>query len=190
MMWGQIAKQLPGRTSDQIRDRFFACLDPTRLKATPWSSHEDALLREAQLQLGNKWVAIAKKIPGRSDLDVKNRWYNLKTAQRRSIRAQKLKERLPKHRNNATKEPKVRKKTKAESVSASSLIEHFSPIVNRDVNSVSDSAVCVQSVNAPALSDNYLGSMQDTSRVENDGLCSTVSDKSHWQWGDIHSVAV
>jgi hypothetical protein len=39
-----------------------------------WSFEEDALLIEEQAQSGNKWAAIAAKLPGRTSLHIKNRW--------------------------------------------------------------------------------------------------------------------
>jgi len=41
------------------------------------------LLRDGQKELGNKWAEIAKRIPGRNESSVKNRWYNVKTQEKK-----------------------------------------------------------------------------------------------------------
>ena len=43
------------------------------------------LLVETQKELGTKWADIAKRIPGRSEHSVKNRWYNMKTSMKRKV---------------------------------------------------------------------------------------------------------
>jgi hypothetical protein len=78
---------LPGRTSDQIRFRHTNALDPCRKakKKIPWSSAEKQILFDAQRVMGNKWTTIAKLLPGRSENDVKNQWYNTKDSSRRAM---------------------------------------------------------------------------------------------------------
>jgi len=41
-----------------------------------WTTKEDVILRQAQSRLGNKWVQIAKLLPGRGLWAAKKRWYN------------------------------------------------------------------------------------------------------------------
>lgn len=71
--WGQVALHMPGRTSKQCRERWNNYLDPT-LKHEPFTSEEDILLVQLQKALGNKWAAISKLIPGRTENAVKLRY--------------------------------------------------------------------------------------------------------------------
>uniref|UniRef100_A0A7S1CCU8 Uncharacterized protein n=1 Tax=Bicosoecida sp. CB-2014 TaxID=1486930 RepID=A0A7S1CCU8_9STRA len=73
-VWGEIAGHVPGRNAKQCRERWVNNLDPTVNKG-PWTEAEDRALVAAQAELGNKWSAIAERLPGRPDNAVKNRWY-------------------------------------------------------------------------------------------------------------------
>lgn len=50
-------------------------MDPEK-KVGSWDESEMKILIDSQKELGNKWCEIAKRIPGRNELSVKNRWYN------------------------------------------------------------------------------------------------------------------
>ena len=78
MKWSDIADHLPGRIGEQVKERWVNVLDPG-VKRGVWSADEMRILSSAQKELGNKWSEIAKRIPGRSENSVKNRWYNQKT---------------------------------------------------------------------------------------------------------------
>ena len=80
--WTEIAKRLPGRLAEQVKTRWTNDLDP-EIKTGVWTKTEMDLLVETQKELGNKWADIAKRIPGRSEQNVKNRWYNMKTSMKR-----------------------------------------------------------------------------------------------------------
>lgn len=81
--WSDIAKRLPGRLGEQVKSRWVNHLDPEIRKGV-WTKTEMDLLTEAQKELGNKWADIARRIPGRSESSVKNRWYNAKTSDKRN----------------------------------------------------------------------------------------------------------
>ncbi|GKY98831.1 hypothetical protein MPSEU_000839100 [Mayamaea pseudoterrestris] len=84
--FSDIAKQLENRTTDQVRNQFNDKLDPNLHKMKHWSDEEKRILFDAQKRMGNKWMAISKLLPGRSENDVKNQWHNTKTKQRRNMR--------------------------------------------------------------------------------------------------------
>jgi len=70
-----ISSKMEDRTGKQIRDRYLNILRPN-LKKGEWSTPEDALLVSLYYQLGHKWSSIAKYMPGRSEAQVKNRFYS------------------------------------------------------------------------------------------------------------------
>lgn len=71
--WANIAKNVPGRTPRQCRDRWMNYLKPN-LKFDPWSKEEDALLTSMVNSYGTHWAKIVAHFPGRSTNAIKNRW--------------------------------------------------------------------------------------------------------------------
>ena len=72
--WIAVAAQIPGRSARQCRDRWANYLSPEN-KNGPWTQEEDRLLTDKFREFGPQWTTIAKFFDGRSENNVKNRWY-------------------------------------------------------------------------------------------------------------------
>ncbi|CAD8089626.1 unnamed protein product [Paramecium sonneborni] len=73
--WSKIAQIIQFRNSKQCRDRYINVLDPD-LKTESFSQEEDQIIYEQYLRFGSKWSYISKQLEGRSQNQVKNRFYS------------------------------------------------------------------------------------------------------------------
>jgi hypothetical protein len=75
--WGRVSSCVPHRSGRQCRERWIGQLAPFVSKGH-WTRDEDAILLRHQAMTGNRWTMLAAWLPGRSAVQVKNRWNWLK----------------------------------------------------------------------------------------------------------------
>jgi hypothetical protein len=73
--WAMISSLMDGRTGKQVRDRYLNKLRPN-IKCGDWSLEEDEMLVALCKEIGNRWSLIANHLPGRTEGQVKNRYYS------------------------------------------------------------------------------------------------------------------
>lgn len=78
---------ISGKSSDEIRDHYETALDTTAKKNTKWTEEEYKILKEQHAKHGNCWTTIASKLHGRTERNVKSKWYNMKTSEKRAAAA-------------------------------------------------------------------------------------------------------
>jgi hypothetical protein len=72
--WAIVASHMKNRNGKQVRDRYINYLLPN-IKTDLWTEAEDQLLINLTYEHGNKWKQISTFIPGRTENQVKSRYY-------------------------------------------------------------------------------------------------------------------
>ena len=72
--WPFIAARMEGRTSKQVKERWTNQLDPS-ISTEPWTAEDDQHLVELIRELGHSWCEIARRMKGRTESMVKNRFH-------------------------------------------------------------------------------------------------------------------
>ncbi|XP_022738805.1 uncharacterized protein LOC111291381 isoform X2 [Durio zibethinus] len=75
--WQSVASTLKGRTGTQCSNRWKKSLHPTRQRVGRWTHAEDKYLKVAVMLFGPKnWKKIAEVVPGRTQVQCRERWVN------------------------------------------------------------------------------------------------------------------
>jgi len=81
--WTEVAPNMAGRTARQCRERWKHYLSPV-LSHAEWSAGDESALIEHVARVGRKWLCLASMFPGRTDIDLRNRFNKLIQHSRKS----------------------------------------------------------------------------------------------------------
>ncbi|OMJ71571.1 hypothetical protein SteCoe_30190 [Stentor coeruleus] len=112
--WSAIAKELNTmiheglqvRQGRHCRERWYNHVDPSLVKGL-WKEEEDDFIINQQIIMGNKWSEIARKMQGRTENSVKNRFKSLMRKQKSG----KLKKYILKNKNIEESTEKIKNGT-------------------------------------------------------------------------------
>ena len=108
--WPLIASVVQrGRAGKQCRERWFNHLCP-QVKKGEWTEEEDRLISEGVAELGTKWSEIVKRLPGRTDNAIKNRYNSQQRRLQRRARASAVAAQQSTHRRRTPMPPRKRKR--------------------------------------------------------------------------------
>jgi hypothetical protein len=74
--WNAIAREFPGRSARQCRDRWCKYLSP-ELVIGRWTQEDEERLIAKVREIGPRWALIAQHFPGRTDVGVKNHYISV-----------------------------------------------------------------------------------------------------------------
>lgn len=82
--WKNISKEMGNRSVRQCKERYHHYLSPS-INHEEWTNDEDFLLLSAVENIGKRWKLIEKVFKGRTEIDIRNRFYVLTRKIRKEI---------------------------------------------------------------------------------------------------------
>ena len=74
--WDIVSKEFPGKTAQQVADRWNKVLNPSLVKGSWTPSEDDMIVRWVRENGPKNWSALAQKLPGRLGKQCRERWVN------------------------------------------------------------------------------------------------------------------